>query len=128
MSTTNVEALKSSIRNGPWQLAGEFTVEGESGPVTLVIRRPPMKIAQKQLEELRAAGLVNEKNEPVSNEAGLELAARMFAPMVFLPKAIRPLFTPEELTDLPCFDALAAACMKAMGSTKQLVEEAKGNF
>jgi hypothetical protein len=124
---SDVEATKKSLLSAPWRKVGELVVEGEAGTVTLVIRRPPPKAHMDLLDEVRKAGLLNEKNEPVNEQAGLEMAARLFAPMLFLKDAIRPLFTAEEFIEAPWFSEACEACTAGLHGTKAMVEVAKGN-
>jgi hypothetical protein len=126
--TTNTDDIKRNLSNAPWRKAGELAVEGQDGVESkLFIRRPPPKYSSDMLKRLKAEGLVDEKGEPVSTDAALEMAARMFAPMIYLPGAVRPLYTPAELLEVPWFTEAAEACKEALKGTKALVEEAKGN-
>jgi hypothetical protein len=127
MNDNSTEAIKKSLLNAPWRKVGELTVEGEGGRVELIIRRPPPKHSADMLQKLREDKLVDEKGDPVSNEAGLEMAARMFAPMLFLPGGVRALLSPAELLEAPWFEEAAEACKEALKGTKAMVEDAKGN-
>ncbi|MFL5344356.1 MAG: hypothetical protein ACJ8AT_06170 [Hyalangium sp.] len=122
----NREAVKQSLLKAQWKKMGELQVEGEDGGVTLLIRRPPPKATKRILDQCRQDGLVDAKGEPTTQEAGLEVAARMFAPMLFLPGEKAALFTPEELSEAPWFTEATEACAAALG-VKSAVEAAKGN-
>lgn len=124
----STEDVKSLLLAGPWRKAGTLEVEGADGSkVELIIRRPPPKAALDFTKEARKLGLVDEQGEQISDEKGLEFAARMFAPMVYLPGAVRPLFTWEELLNAPFFMELSEACKAAISPVKEQVEAAKGN-
>ena len=126
MDRPNPTAVKNSLLNAPWKRVGTMTLEGAAGPVTLVIRRPPPKIAAKLLKSCEADGLADAEGRPTSPEHAITLAARLHAPMLYLEGASEPLFTPDEFTDLPDFQAACEACQAALSVTGQ-IEAAKGN-
>lgn len=120
-------AVKSSLLKAPWKKVGELEVEAAAGArVLLYIRRPPPKASTRGLKACQEAGLVDAKGEATSPENGVEFAARMFAPMIFLPGEDTPLFTPEELAEAAWFNEAAEACKAAL-DMRGSVEAAKGN-
>jgi hypothetical protein len=127
MSDLNADAIRNSLLNSQWKKAGELELEGEAGKVLLFVRRPPPKAHLAKLQECRERGLVDSKDEPTTPNAALEMAAILFAPMLFLPGAVVPLFTPEQFVALPFFMEACEACKKAIAPVSALVEDAKKN-
>ena len=123
----NPEAVKSSLLKARWRTYKTITVEGESGAVELVVRRPPPKFILRALKQMEADGLVDAKHNAVSEEAGLVVSARLIAPMLYLPNAREQLFTPEELIEAAWFMEVLHECLPALGATKGMVEAATGN-
>ncbi|WP_224364228.1 hypothetical protein [Hyalangium versicolor] len=123
----NVDELKANLLSAPWRKYKDVTVEGTTGPVQLVIRRPPDARVAELLRKAKEEGLLTEKGEPTSPEAGLRLRARVVALTLFAPNAVRPLFTEEEVLEAPFLPELGDDCTAALAGTGASLEKLKGN-
>lgn len=123
----NVDDLKASLLNAPWRKYKDVTVEGATGPVQLLIRRPPDAKVAELLRKSKDDGLITEKGEPTSAEGGLRLRARVVALTLFAPNAVRSLFTEEEVLEAPFLHDVADDCTAALAGTGAALEKLKGN-
>ena len=101
-------------------------MEADGGAVELVIRRPPDSVLQRLLGEARDKGLHAADGDAKDPVAALRFRAEVVAATVFLPNAVRALFTPEEVLEWPGTSEVAEHCMAAINPAKGL-EEARGN-
>jgi hypothetical protein len=129
MSDLNVDAVKAKLRGAPGRIVNEVKIDvGDDTPITLVVRRIATEKMVSLFDKWKAEGLVDkETSEPVSTEAGLEINRRLMALVLYMPKAIRPLYTADELRDLDWVDGLLDAVKDAFGAAGKAVQAAKGN-
>jgi hypothetical protein len=123
----NVDAVKASLRGAQWRKVKDVEVEGSGGKVTLTVRRVPMEKLVALRKTWREEGLLTEKDEPKDAEAALEINRRLVAMVLFLPDAVRPLFTPDELREVAWVDDLLPQVQEAFTPITKAVETAKGN-
>lgn len=121
------DTMKSSLLNAPWRKHSTATVEGRDGPVDLVIRRPPDTEVLALMKDAERDGLVGGAEQASSTEAALRFRARVVALTVFLPNAVRPLFTEDEALAWPGLSEVSESCMAAILPPGANVERAKGN-
>ena len=124
---SDTESIKQNLLSAPWRKYKDITVEGLSGEVTLVIRRPPDKEVLSLFESSQRDGLIDKAGNPTSPDAGLRFRARVVARCVFLPNATRPLLTEEETLQWPALGEVANDCMAALAPPGAAVEKLKGN-
>jgi hypothetical protein len=123
----DTESLKNSLLSAPWRKHTTVTVEGRDGGVELIIRRPPDTEVLKLVQGAEKDGLTDGADRDASAEAALRFRARAVALTVFLPNAVRPLFTEEEALGWPGLNEVADLCMAAITPAATAVERAKGN-
>ncbi|EPX56157.1 hypothetical protein D187_007499 [Cystobacter fuscus DSM 2262] len=123
---SDVASIKHSLLRAPWREYTRLKVEGLDGPVELVIRRPPDSVLEKLLRSLKEKGLDAAGGEEKDPESALHFRARVVATCVFLPNAVAPLFTEDEVLDWPGVAEVSNACMAAINPAKAL-ENARGN-
>jgi len=123
---SDVVDIKQRLLNAQWHEYKRVSVEAEGGAVELVIRRPPDSVLTELLAGAREQGLNAAGGDEKDPVAALHFRARVVAATTFLPNAVRPLFTHEEVLGWPGVWAVADACMEALAPAKAL-ESAKGN-
>ena len=91
---SDANTIKAALLNAPWPEYSRVTVPGATGPVELIIRRPPDNILKELLKG--AKDVEGDAKDEDKADAGLGFRARVVATCVFLPDAVRALFTEEE--------------------------------
>lgn len=89
-------SLKHKLLAKNRKLLKTIDIDGE----TVEIRKPTMGDKIRVLEESRAAGEINEKNEPANERAGLLLGARVAACLLFDPESGQRIFGETDLKEI----------------------------
>jgi hypothetical protein len=122
--------MKAALLSAQWQKHDDakITVNGEE--VAVIIRRPPLKVICDALEKAQKAGEMDENRQLTSESMGVRFLARIVCLTLFVPGAIRPLFTEEDLhhvEEAPWLLEVQAACTAAVAHAGVVIEAAKGN-
>jgi hypothetical protein len=123
----DTETLKGSLLSALWPKHTTVTVEGRDGPVELIVRRPPPVELLNLVQSEEGDALKDDTDQMAQAKAALRFQARVVARTIFLPNAVRPLFTEEEVLLWPHMKDVAEHCMAAILPPGTAVERAKGN-
>lgn len=124
MSNT-IEELKADLLDAPWRKYKDVQVEGRTRMVELVIRRPPPNVLEELSKKLKTASAAEESKADGAEETALGAMAEVVSQCVWLPNAVRPLFTPEEAKRWPHLWEVLPDCINAI-KVAAGVEVAKG--
>ena len=123
--SNDIDNIKADLLEAPWRKYREIQVEGRRGNVDLVVRRPPPDVLEDLAKKLKAASRAEEAKEDTAEETAVGAMSAVVASCIWLPNAVRPLFTPEEARRWPHLMEVLPTCIEAI-KVGVGVETAKG--